>query len=233
MTTFATDSRAATNQLLSVLRTGGWSVRAWQDFLVLATRRSVEQARLRPRAFAEVTVLHVVIALLTPCQRQPWVTISWALSTTHLGLLEDHKRLGLPNILSLLRANLPALEARVGPALPVLALGSDFLDGRLARATGVTTRFGAMADVFADTAVWTWFAFRHEPSAWMKAATIAAWAAPATAITAASFHRGQMVDLSRPTWARPGAIIETVLAARAVSRLRQAGRSSATGTEVS
>ncbi len=213
-------SRDATDQLLAGLRTGNFRPAAWCGFLIAATHRSVCEAVRHPRALAEATVLHGALGLLAERRRPGWIATSWAMTALHLGLLEERRTLGLANTLTLIRANLPVLESRVGPVLPVVALVTDFLDGTIARRTGTTTRFGAQADVLTDTVVWTWFALRHEPSLLVRIATISAWAVPVVTITVASFRRGEMVDLRRPDWARPGAVMEVVLCLRALTRLR-------------
>lgn len=178
----------------------------------------MQQAALHPRALAELSALHVVFALAADGRRgRRWVGLSWLLAALHLGMLEDRRDLGGPNAISLLRANLPAVSYRLGAALPVLALVSDLVDGRLARAEG-PTRFGAAADVVADTATWTWWAFTADPSRIVRVATLAAWVGPVFGVSVASFRRGEMVDLARPRWLRPGAAMEVVLMFRSLHR---------------
>ena len=46
--------------------------------------------------------------------------------------LQERRTMGLPNLLTVARANLPAAAARLGSAVPVLALATDFVDGKLA-----------------------------------------------------------------------------------------------------
>lgn len=171
-----------------------------------------------PRALAQVSLLHAALAALADGGRgRRWVAISWVLAALHLGLLEDRRDLGWPNVISLLRANLPAVSERLGAALPVIALVSDVSDGRLARA-GTPTRFGAAADVMADTATWTWWAFSADPSRAVRVATAASWVGPVLAASFTSFRRGEMVDLGRPRWLRPGAVMEVVLTLRSLRR---------------
>lgn len=220
-------SRSFTDALLAELRAGGWRPRAWGRFLGLATARSWQQARMRPRAAAEVTVMHAALALLAGAQhRAPrngnrgpswrWVALSWALTMTHLGMLESRRSLSAADVVTLLRASLPA----VGPVDPrllgVLACASDVVDGRLARTGGTVTPFGRDADSVADAAFWTWFALRHERSRWLRALGLAAWAAPVVAVTASSVAHGQMVDAPRPVVARPAAVMQAILAVRAL-----------------
>ncbi|MQA12282.1 MAG: hypothetical protein GEU98_27875 [Pseudonocardiaceae bacterium] len=121
-------SRAATNELLAVLRDGRWRPRAWARFVLLSTARSARQARLRPRALAEITLLHTGFAALSARRTRMWTLTSWALAVTHLGMLEQHRSIGLATSLTLARADLPTLTGTRW--LPALALASDLADGR-------------------------------------------------------------------------------------------------------
>ncbi len=213
-----TCSREATDSLLGGLHAQGWRPPAWLGFLVDASRRSLHQAGAHPVALAETTALHLVIASLAGRRNSPWVASSWVLTASHLGLLEERRSLGLPNLLTLARANLPVLAGRVGPWAPILALASDFLDGRLARGTASQTIFGKHADFLADTAFWTWYVMRYEPSGRVQALTFAAWLLPAVGVTAASFASGRMIDVPRFRWLRPCAAAEVLIGARALQR---------------
>jgi phosphatidylglycerophosphate synthase len=210
-------SRAATNELLAGLRAGRWRPAAWARFVALSARRSAHQARRHPRALAEVTVLHAVLALLAGRRGRRWTLVSWLLAASHLGMLENRRSLGLPSAVTLLRANLPATG---GPArwLPVAALASDLIDGRLARSIGSETAFGAQADSLADVAFWTWFVLHHEPSRRVRIAALAAWAAPVVIVTTASIGCGRMMDAPRPAVLRPAAAMQALVAVRAVLR---------------
>ncbi|MBG0739376.1 CDP-alcohol phosphatidyltransferase family protein [Paeniglutamicibacter antarcticus] len=129
-------------------------------------------------------------------------------------MLEDRGTLGVANSLTLIRANLPALENRLGNAVPIVALATDWLDGRFSRATGTETRFGRQADFLADTALWTWFTLRHESNWWLRTATFAAWGASAAAVTTASFAGGAMKDMPRFRWVRPAATLQVITGLR-------------------
>jgi phosphatidylglycerophosphate synthase len=183
----------------------------------LSARRSVYQAQRHPRALGETTVLHAAFALLAGRLGRRWTMASWLLAVSHLGMLENRRSLGLPNAVTLLRANLAAIG---GPVrwLPVAALASDFIDGRLARRMGSETAFGAHADSLADAAFWTWFALRHEPSRGVRITALAVWAAPVVIVTTASIGRGRMVDTPRRAVLRPAAAMQALVAARAVLR---------------
>lgn len=220
-------SRAATNELLAQARVSGWSIGAWLRVLGAAAIRSADQARTRPRALLEVTVLHLAFAAIAGQHGWRWILLTWSLAATHLGLLEDRKSLGLANTLTLMRANLPAVEHVLGLWVPTMALGSDFVDGKLARATRTESSFGQYADFLADTALWTWFSMRHETDKTVKMAALAAWMAPVTVVLSGSVLRGQMIDVPRRWWFRPAATVQVVLGIRMVHRwIRSTARGS-------
>lgn len=212
-------SRGATNYLLTSLAEGSFRPPALARFLTLSSTRSLCQAWLHPGALLQITALHLSIGAIAPRRRRGWVAMSWFLGATHLGLLEDRKRLGLPNTITLLRGNLPALERRLGRWTPVLALASDFIDGKLARSTETETPFGLHADFLADAAFWAWFALHTETSRLAKAAVFAAWVAPVALVGALSIFRGRMIDVPRSPWCRPAAAVQVWLGLRIVRRL--------------
>jgi phosphatidylglycerophosphate synthase len=212
--TAAGSSRDATNLLLAQRRTQGWAPKAWTVFLLHCAQRSTQQAQAHPRAAAELTAFHAAIIALTGGRAWCWPTLSWALALTHLGMLEDQQRVGAANLVSLTRAHLPLAAPRLGRWLGLVALVSDKADGILARRGGVTP-FGFYADALADAAFWTWFALHREPDPRVRAAALAAWAAPVLAVTAISVARGRMVEAPHPVWLRPAAGMQAVLALRA------------------
>ncbi len=219
------DSRAVTNDLLSGLHAGRWRPRAWRELLARSASESGRQALARPWALVEVTALHGLIYALT-CHRAGsraavWTATSWVLSATHLGMLGPRRSLGPANVLTLLRANLPALAPHAPGWLGALALASDLVDGRLARSQQSATAFGQYADSFADAVFWTWYTARREPSRLVRVAAVAAWIVPVAVVAAASFARGRMVDPPRPRVLRPAAVMQTVLAVRAFTRGRE------------
>lgn len=194
-------------------------MRAWLHFLDRSTRRSLRQALQHKRAFAETTALHVVLGAVADPRRRGWVAVSWIMAITHLGLLEERTSIGLPNTLTLIRANLPALESRLRVGVPVLALVTDLLDGKISRATATVTRFGQQADFLADTAVWVWFTLRHETSRWLRAATFTTWLGTVAAVTVVSFAGGKMKDIPRSRWVRPAGALEVLIGVRVVYKL--------------
>lgn len=212
------DSRAATDELLAGLRRGRFSGRAIGAFAADATLRSLREARKRPVALAEATAVHAGMAALAHPHGRAWVLTSWLMTVTHLGMLEERRTMGLPNLLTIARATLPAAAARLGSAVPVLALATDLIDGKLARRTGTVTRFGTQGDYLADAALWTWFTVTRERSRGWQLATLAAWAIPVAGLTVASFAKGGMVDLPRSRWLRPAAAVEVLIGARIVAR---------------
>nr|WP_239536735.1 CDP-alcohol phosphatidyltransferase family protein [Arthrobacter roseus] len=211
-------SRDATNSLLAQLRAGGWGVEAWAKLFIVASQRSVDQECARPRAFLEVTALHLLLVVCAGTSGWKWVVLTWSLATSHLGLLKERTSLGPANIINLLRANLPALEKSLGRWAPVFALISDFVDGKLARATGTETSFGQYADFFADTALWIWFSVRYETSRTVRTAAFAAWALPVVLVASVSFAQGRMIDVPRSWWFRPAAVGQVLLGARMARR---------------
>ncbi|MEU8619477.1 CDP-alcohol phosphatidyltransferase family protein [Streptomyces sp. NPDC048623] len=215
-----TDSRAATNALLRELREGRPASAALVRFLDQAARRSLHQAVRRPRALAELTALHAALYALAAGRRpgRGWVATSWGLSVLHLGLLEHRTRLATADVLTLLRANLPALPGGSGRASGMLAIGLDLADGRLARRQSTVTPFGDYADTFADAAYWMWLTLRHEPSRTVRAAAAAAWAVPVVTLTGVAVRRGTMPERPRPVLLRPAAALQAVVAVRHLTR---------------
>lgn len=218
------DSRAASNALLDGLRQGRFGPRAWGRFAAEITVRSVREARKRPIAVAEATAVHLAMGALAHPRGRAWVVTSWVMTVTHLGMLEQRRTMGIPNLLTVARANLPAAAHRLGDAVPVLALVTDFVDGKVARATGTVTMFGTQGDYLSDTALWTWFVLTHEKSRPWQVATFAAWALPVAALTAVSIAKGGVVDLPRSRWIRPAALMEVLIGGRVVARMVQARR---------
>jgi hypothetical protein len=207
------DSRAFADAALAVLRADRWSPGGWARFTERVARRSAQQAAAHPRAAVELTLLHAGFALASRRGRRWWIVISWFMAVTHLGLLGERRSVGCPNVISLARANLPVTGEPLGRWVGVAALLSDALDGRLARRTR-PTMFGFYADSLADAAFWTWLGIRHEPSRWLRVASLAAWAAPVVAVTAASLGKGEIVESPRPMLLRPAAVMQIVLAMR-------------------
>lgn len=213
-----TSSRTATNELLAGLRDGRWRLAAWVRFFTRAGVRSWQQARARPQAVIELTAMHAALAAFGGGRR--WVAASWTLSVMHLGLLESRSSLAAEDLLTLVRANLPAIGGGAH-LVAAAALASDVIDGRLARNRGTDTPFGRDADALADAAFWTWYAQRHVRHRALRVATLATFVAPAAAVTAASVVRGRMVDAPRPQVARPAAALQTVLTAHAILTARR------------
>jgi phosphatidylglycerophosphate synthase len=213
------NSRAATNALLDVLRQGRWRPAACTRFLVLAGDRSARQAARHPRALAQTTCLHTVLFALAERRGRSWVAASWALTVTHLGLLEGRDRLTAADALTLCRANLPALAAGRSRWAGVAALASDISDGRLARSTGTASAFGAYADTFADAVFWPVMVLRHEPDRRWRVSALAVWAAPVVGVAALSVVRAKMIESPRPVLLRPAAAMQAIIALRRLRSL--------------
>jgi hypothetical protein len=212
------ESRAFTDAAMAALRADGWSATGWARFADRIGRRSAEQIAAHPRAAAELTALHAGFALAAQGRGRRWVVISWLMAVSHLGLLGEGRSVGWANAVSLARANLAVTGQPLGRWVGVAALLSDKLDGALARRTHPRT-FGFYADSLADAAFWTWLGIR-QPSRWVRVASLAAWAVPVVAVTAASLGKGEMVESPRPVLLRPAAAMQVVLAVRTLRSWR-------------
>ena len=182
-------------------------------------------------ALAQTTGLHGLFLIIGHGSRRRWVATSWTLTALHLGMLEDRSQLGVANTLTLVRANLPVTGTGLGRWLGICALTTDFIDGRLARHTGTTTPFGRFADPLADTVVWTWLSFTQtgRGSRAIQAAVLLTWLYPIVSVTIRSFSRGQMIEPPRPRRIRPAAILQILIATRALQRQRDSQTTKAPG----
>jgi len=178
--------------ILAELAAGRFGPAAWTTFLGHSLARSIAQAGKRPLAVTEVTALHLLAGAAGSWR---WAAVSWFLCITHLGLLGDRSTLGWPNRLTLLRSLLPSL-APASRWTSLVALTTDFVDGRLAR-RGDESAFGAFADPIADGVFWSWYALRWEPNRGLRWAPITLFAATTAAIAAAYFARARTVDYPR------------------------------------
>lgn len=210
------ESRRFVDNILGELASRHFAPSAWGGFLFRSIVRSVAQIRIRPAAATEVTVLH----LLASAGNRSWAFGSWVLCITHLGLLGERSTLGWPNRLTLLRALLPSL-APTSRWTSLVALATDFADGRLARG-GEESAFGAFADPIADGAFWGWYALRWEPNRWLRWVPTTLFAASIAGISAAYFARGRSFDYPRPMSVRyasaAGQILLALRSLRSVAR---------------
>ena len=217
-------SRAVTDRLLSDLRRDGLRPGGWARFLTNASVQSCRDAAERPHALLQVTALHAGFAAGRVERGRAglaWIGFSWALTVAHLGLLEGRGGVGVADLLTLTRANLPAVAPRARAAVAAAAVATDVVDGPLARWSGTTTPFGRDADSLADAVFWTWYASRHEPSRLVRFLIWTAWGMPVVAVTGLSIARGRMVEPPRPRCLRPAATLQAVLLARALRRRAQ------------
>ncbi|HKW71207.1 MAG TPA: CDP-alcohol phosphatidyltransferase family protein [Candidatus Dormibacteraeota bacterium] len=187
------ESRKFVDDLLGDLSARRFRPGAWVLFFGRSMVRSVDQARARPVAAAELTAYHL---LAWRFGGRRWTLVSWLLTITHLGLLGESRTMGWPNRLTVLRGLLPSF-ARPSPWTAVAALASDFTDGRLARRAGETA-FGAFADPIADGVFWSWYALRRERNRWLRWAPLAIFAVSTAAIAGAYFVSGRAIDYPRP-----------------------------------
>lgn len=201
---------------LGALRRAPADPAAWWRFAARCVDRSLEQCRLHPRAARSLAAAHLALFALAP---GPWVALSFAYCATHLGLLGNDDRLGPADLVSLVRANLPAILPRSRWSVPV-AVVSDGLDGWLARRTRQETAFGAYLDGLADVAFWTWFSAKRERNPVIRSFALAFWTLPAIAITATYFAAGRSIDYPRLTLVRrASAVFQVTLALRAVTSI--------------
>lgn len=207
---------AFTAAVLDDLSSERYTPSAWWRFWARSWARSIETVAGRSRAARETHLLH---ALLYGVTRDPRVVISWVMTWTHVALLPNSGGLGAPNVLTLLRVNLPLLASDRPRAAAVTALTSDFADGLIARSSHRETAFGGYADPLADAVFWTWFAWRFEPNPWLRRLAIAFWLAPPLVVTTLTFRSGHMRLLPRPAVARlVSAALQAALTARAFRR---------------
>jgi phosphatidylglycerophosphate synthase len=161
-----TEGERWTREVVGELRASRYRPGAWKWFIARSLARARVSRGDRQRAHREVIALGalglaawLVVALVG----RPWLALVgaawWGLVVVmldwHLGMLEDGAgtwsvRLGVPNLLTLLRAALvPALPV-LAPALLLSALVAsgiaDVLDGTIARAFDQETRLGAWLD---------------------------------------------------------------------------------------
>ena len=198
---------------LGELRRSPSAPASWWRFIIHSIERSRQQWRLHPRAARDLLVAHLALFAVT---RKPWVGVSFVFCATHLGLLGDDDRLGPANLVSLVRANLPAVLPASRWSVPVAAF-SDGLDGWLARRTRRETAFGAYLDGLADVAFWSWFSIKREPKPALRILGLAFWTLPAVGITAAYFVTGRTIDYPRLRLVRQfSAVVQAALALRSL-----------------
>lgn len=199
---------------LGDLRRSPAALDAWWRFIVHSLGRSRRQWWLHPRAARDLLTVHLALFALS---RKPWVGASLVFCATHLGLLGADDGLSPADLVSLLRANLPAVLPASRWTVALAAL-SDGLDGWLARRTGRETAFGAYLDGLADVAFWTWFSTRREPNPALRVLGLSFWTLPAMGITAAYFVEGRAIDYPRLRLVRQvSAIVQLALALRAIN----------------
>lgn len=155
------EAEAWTAEVLAQLKAGRFSPRALWTFLGRSFARSRE-ARLERRHEHHQTLALAVLGLAAwagvALAGWPWLGLAgalwWALAALmldwHLGMLDEQHRLGVANVISILRAGVvPALIVLppVGLAAVLIPAGVlDGLDGPIARARGETTRLGHWLD---------------------------------------------------------------------------------------
>ena len=150
-----------TADVLAELKAGRFSPRAWSRFLARSFVRA-HAARTERRYELRQTLALGALGLAAwaglALAGRPWLALAgvlwWALVTVmvdwHLGMLDEQHRLGLANVLSILRAGvvpvLPVLPPALLAAVLIPAGVLDGLDGPIARARGEMTRLGHWLD---------------------------------------------------------------------------------------
>lgn len=213
-------ARDFADRLLGRLARERYSPAAWAHFFARSFRRSAEDARRHPRATKQIHLFHVLLLLAS---RSPWPAVSWLLAWSHLGLLSEHDDgIGIANLLTLTRANLPVLAKRHSGWTAGAAALTDSLDGAFARRRGSVTAFGSFADPLADGVFWTWFAFRNDPSDVIRLLTLSVWVIPPVALAVGYFARAGVIDAPRPEWSRYlSACLQALMIARTAARARR------------
>ena len=204
------ESRQFVDDILAELAARHYAPTAWVRFMSRSIARSADEVRNHPTAAAELTAIHLAAAA---AGSRRWALTSWLLCVTHLGLLGGSPSLGWPNRLTVLRALLPLLAPN-SPRVSLLALSTDFADGRLARPGG-DSAFGAFADPIADGVFWSWYALRWERNRLLRWVPMGLFGGSAAVIAIAYFARGRTIDYPRPMAARYlSAALQVMLAVR-------------------
>jgi phosphatidylglycerophosphate synthase len=203
-------SREFVDAVLADLRESGYRPAAWGRLVATSCRRSLEQVARRPRAAVEVVTISSALVAFRGSRLR--AAAGCLLAITHLGLLGEKQSLGLANALSLVRAALPARRWAAA-----VAIGTDLIDGLLARRAGPTA-FGSYADPLADVAFWGEVAFRGGTGKLGRTAIVGLWAGPAAMIIAAYLVSGRSIDYPRPLLARRASAIAQVLLTLRLSR---------------
>lgn len=186
------------------LRASGFTPRAWCSFVAESFRRARELRPSYPHARRTIIVLaaagtavSVGVALLgeplVGAASAAWWIAACLMVDWHLGMLDERDRLGVANVVTLVRAGLvPAVavlgNSPAGVALFVLAGVSDILDGLLARSRGQTTRLGLWLDGSVDGLMLGAAAVVALP-AWAAAIVVGRYALPWLAIGGVYFLR--------------------------------------------
>ena len=227
-----TEGELWTLEVVAELRASRYGPRAWKRFVA----RSLARARLarhdHKRAHQQTLALAalgvaawVAVALLG----RPWLAVAgaawWALVVLmldwHLGMLEDARALGIPNLLSLARvAAVPALLVLPPTRLLVVLLVAgiaDVLDGAIARAFGQATRLGAWLDGGVDGLVLGGAAIGAGLDGvlpwWAVALVVARHAVQWTVVAAVSLTASEPADVRRlVSGTIPGAVLFAGLA---------------------
>jgi phosphatidylglycerophosphate synthase len=155
-----------TRELLAELRAARFTPSGWTRFFGRSFAKARDERRARPRAHRQTLALAAMglaawagaaaagLPALGAAGAAWWLLVV-LMADWHLGLLDERDGLGLPNVISLLRAGTPPAllalgDVPLGVALFAAAGASDVLDGALARRRGEETRLGFWLDGSVD-----------------------------------------------------------------------------------
>jgi hypothetical protein len=199
-----TDGERWAREALADLASARWRPAAVGRFLIASQRRANQRRRERPELARQarrwLLAGACAYAPARPPGAVPWWTAVALMLDWHLGMVESEdgepRPLGPADACTLLRAWLvPVVAQRHRPALVALGLGTDVLDGALARAS-VPTRAGRDLEGLVDGA-FAVAALRASllprPIARLEALRIAA----GVGLTTASYLRGAPVRARR------------------------------------
>lgn len=212
------------------LKVARFGPRAWLRFVVACFVRSAQDAMRLPRARREALLVSAtgfagwgLLLFVTPAAvwGLGWWTFVAVMLLTHLGMLDQDEDsrlgLGLPNLLSLVRAwLLPVLIPAAGSAIAfagvlVAALATDGLDGRIARRSGRETRLGKQLDHATDYVIGGLAAVLAADQGWLPVwvATLIVlrFALPVLFLLGSYFWRADLPPAELMTSDRPAGIV--------------------------
>jgi hypothetical protein len=209
-----TEGERWAREALAELASSRWRPAAVARFLVASQRRANLRRRERPdlarQARRWLLAGGLAYAPVRPPGAVPWWTSVALMLDWHLGMVESEdgepRPLGPADACTLLRAWLvPVVAQRHRPALVAVGLGTDVLDGALARAS-VPTRAGRDLEALVDGA-FAVAALRASPLPRAVVVLEALRIAAGVGVTTASYLRGTPARAPRD---RPAAALRAI-----------------------